>query len=153
DHASIAKSIMLAAGKANDLGSLVLHTTDIGYYIGKPAPKGGPLPWEKDFHAAMKRAEAEKKPVLVMMTASWCGWCKKLEADTLDDPWVRHVLSNVIIVKAYEDKEVETKYPQNGYPTLVFITPEGKEMHRIVGYKQSIPFLAECAKAFGKLSM
>jgi thiol-disulfide isomerase/thioredoxin len=153
DHANVAKSIRLEPGKVKDLGVIKLATTDLSFYIGKPAPVSGTLSWESNFDVAMKRAVAEKKPVMVMMTATWCGWCKKLEKDTLDDPWVKHFLSNFVIVQAYEDKKVEKKYGQNGYPTLVFIDFDGVEVHRIVGYKQTVPFLADCVKAMNKLSI
>ena len=34
---------------------------------------------------AYKQAAAEKKNVMVIFHASWCGWCKKMEA-SIDDP-------------------------------------------------------------------
>jgi thiol:disulfide interchange protein len=85
------------------------------------------------------------------MTATWCGPCKALEKETLNNPWTRHFLSGFVIVKAYEDKEVETKYGLNGYPTLVFTDSNGKEAFRSVGYRATMPFAAECAQAFQKL--
>lgn len=153
DHAKVAKRVKLEPSKEKDEGMLKLRTTDLGYYIGKPAPSGGELPWEKDYKSAMKRAAEENKPVMVMMTATWCGPCKLLEKETLNNPWVKHFLSGVVLVQAFEDKEVEAKYGLNGYPTLVFVDSSGKEVHRTAGYKQSIPFLAECVKAFNKLSL
>src|SRR5262245_59671569 len=62
------------------------------------------LAWEKDYPSAITKAKAEKKPLMIMMTATWCGPCKMLEKETLDDPWVRYFLSNFVVVKAYEDK-------------------------------------------------
>jgi len=158
DHASVMKpSLKIEPGKENDLGTIKLRTTDLGYYIGKPAPKGEHLVWEKDFKTAKARAASEHKPVMLMLTATWCGWCKKLEADTLEDSWVKHFLANVVVVQAFEDKGADTKvheqFGANGYPTLIFLDSTGKEMHRIVGYKQSVPFLSECVKAFKKLEM
>jgi thiol-disulfide isomerase/thioredoxin len=152
-HANVMKRVKLEPGKERDEGTLKLRTTDLAHYIGKPAPNVGELPWEKDYKSAMKRAAEENKPVMVMMTATWCGPCKMLEKETLNNPWVKHFLSGVVIVQAFEDKEVEKKYGLNGYPTLVFVDSTGKEVHRTAGYKQSIPFLAECVKAFNKLSI
>jgi len=152
DHGDESKMVKVAQGVA-DQGVIRLKTTDLGHYIGKAAPKSGELPWEKDYSAAMARAASEKKPVMVMMTATWCGPCKMLEKNVLNDAWVKHFLSDFVVVKAYEDKAVEKKYPMNGYPTLVFTDSEGKELHRTAGYQPSTKFLSECVKAFGKLSM
>lgn len=153
DHAQKSEMVKVGGGGVTDKGVIKLSTTDLGFYIGKAAPKTGELPWEKDYTAAMKKAEAEKKPVMVMMTATWCGPCKMLEKDVLNDPWVKQFLSGFVIVKAYEDKDVEAKYPMNGYPTLVFLDSTGKEKHRTSGYQPSPKFLSECVKGMKKLAV
>ena len=122
-HVDTSKMMSFESGKLLDVGTIHLRSTDLGLYVGKPAPKAKELAWEKDYPAALKRARDEKKPMLVMMTATWCGPCKLLEKETLSDPWVRHFLSGFVVVKAYEDKDVEEKYGLNGYPTLVFTDP------------------------------
>jgi thiol-disulfide isomerase/thioredoxin len=152
-HANVNKPLKLAGGETKDAGTFALRTTDLGFYIGKPAPKTGELPWEKDYQAAMAKAATEKKPVMVMMTATWCGPCKMLEKETLNDPWVKHFLADFIIVKAYEDKQVEAKYPMNGYPTLVFTDSQGKEMHRTVGFQPTTKFLEQCVTGMKKLAL
>ena len=90
---------------------------------------------------------------MVMMTATWCGPCKMLEKETLNDPWVKHFLTGFIIVKAYEDKEVEAKYPMNAYPTLVFTDSQGKELHRTVGFQPTTKFLEQCVAGMKKLAL
>ena len=152
-HTPYSTNLSLKPGEEHDAGTIHLRATDVGYYIGKPAPKVEKLTWEKDYAAALARAKEEKKPILVMETATWCGWCKKLEADTLDDPWVRHTLSDYVLVKAFEDKEVEGKYGCDGYPTLVFTDSAGKMAHKVTGYMQTTPFLEQCALADQKLGV
>lgn len=44
-----------------------------------------PEPASKLMADAYKRAAKEKKNVMVIFHASWCGWCKKFEA-SLNDP-------------------------------------------------------------------
>src|SRR5262249_42486395 len=85
--------------------------------------KGGlcrELVGEKDYRSEIKKAKAEKKPLMILMTATWCGPCKLLEKETLDDPWVRYFLSDFVVVKSCEDKDVENAYGLTTYPTLVF---------------------------------
>jgi thiol-disulfide isomerase/thioredoxin len=150
-HTRAFQQVSLSGGQEKDAGTISLKTTDLGFYIGKTAPKSRELAWEKDYQSALKKAQAEKKPVMVMMTATWCGPCKMLEKETLNDPWIRHFLSNFVIVQAFEDKDVEKTYGMNGYPTLVFTDSNGKEACRTVGHQGVIPFAGVCAKAYSKL--
>jgi hypothetical protein len=152
-HVEHSGSVSLKAGEEKDAGAIRLFSSDIGFYIGKAAPKAEKLTWEKDYAAALARAKEEKKPIFIMETATWCGWCKKLEKETLDDPWVEHMLSGYILVQAFEDKEVEDKYGSDGYPTLVFTDSAGKMAHKFVGYRQIMPFLEELAQADQKLGV
>jgi thiol-disulfide isomerase/thioredoxin len=153
DHVNQFKTVNFSPGKEMDVGVYRLYSTDLGFYVGKPAPKNGELTWEKDYTTALKRAQTEKKPLMVMMTATWCGPCKKLEKETLSDAWTRHFLSQFVLVKAYEDKDVEKTYGLTGYPTLVFTDSTGKAAHKTVGYQQVLPFAAECARAYRKLAL
>jgi thiol-disulfide isomerase/thioredoxin len=150
-HTQAFQQVSLVAGQEKDAGAIRLKATDLGFYIGKSAPKTGELAWEKDYASALKKAGAEKKPIMVMMTATWCGHCKMLEKETLNDPWIRHFLSKFVIVQVFEDKDIEKTYGLNGYPTLVFTDSKGKEGHRTVGYQGVVPFAGVCAIAFAKL--
>jgi len=100
------------------------------------------LPWEKDYATAFAKAQEEKRPLFVMMTATWCGPCKQLESTTLVQKDIRAGLKEFVWVQAFEDKTIEQKYGCNGYPTLAFIDPEkDKVLHKSVGYKPVGPFL------------
>ena len=152
-HTPYATAVSFKPGEEHDAGTITLRSTDIGFYIGKPAPNVGELKWEKDYAAALARAKEEKKPILIMETATWCGWCKKLEKDTLDDAWVRYALSGYVIVQAFEDKEVEGKYGCEGYPTLIFADSTGKLAYKFSGYREIAPFLGQLAAADEKLDL
>ncbi|HZZ27065.1 MAG TPA: thioredoxin family protein [Pirellulales bacterium] len=153
DHVNQYKKIvMLSSDHPTDMGELRLMKSDLGFYVGKAAPEGE-LNWESDYSSALKRAEAEHKPLMVMMTATWCGPCKMLEKETLNDPWIRSFLSRFVIVKACEDKDVEKKYGGGAYPTLIFADSSGRQMYRCTGYKPAFTFAQDCAKAFDSLSI
>ena len=150
-HETSMQQITLDAGQVKDAGAITLKSNNIAFYIGKDAPEAAELVWEKDYASALKKAKAEKKPLMIMMTATWCGPCKMLEKETLSDPWIRHFLADFVVVKAYEDRDVEEKYGLQGYPTLVFTDETGKAAHRTVGYQTPLPFAGACAKAFEAL--
>jgi len=100
------------------------------------------LPWEASYEVAREKAVREKRPLFVMMTATWCGPCKSLESKTLPDDLVLKGLEDFVWVQAFEDKSVEAKYGCNGYPTLAFVDPASdKVLYKTVGFQAAGPFL------------
>ncbi len=63
--------------------------------------------------AASKKASVEKKNVFVKFTASWCGWCKKMDA-TMEDPTVKKFFDdNFVIVQLVVDENPADKKLEN----------------------------------------
>ena len=60
-------------------------------------------------NSALRKAKSEKKSVLLMFHASWCGWCHKMDA-SLKDPSVKsyfdknYVIADIVV---YESKGKE----------------------------------------------
>jgi thiol-disulfide isomerase/thioredoxin len=147
DHAAGNRRITLEPGETNDLGEVRLRSSDLGFYLAQDPPETPELAWEKDYEAALARAQEENRPLMVMMTATWCGPCKMLERESLSNPWIRHFLAPFVVVQAYEVQEINEKYDCGGYPTLAFCDSAGEMKHKHVGYIPTINFAAECAKA------
>lgn len=152
-HANYYKTFEVKTASATDTGTIVMQTTDLGFYIGRPTPKGGEFPWEKDIATARKRAAAEGKPMMIMMTATWCGPCKMLEKETLSNGWIQQFMKDFVVVQAYEEKAVEEQYNCSAYPTLVFTDKSGREVHRTVGFQPAIAFSGQIAKARNALNL
>ena len=112
------------------------------------------LPWESSYAEALIKAKTEKKPIFLMLTATWCGPCKSLESETLPDPAIRDALQDFIWVKAYEDKQLNERFGRGGYPTLVFINAEmEKPFFKTTGYEPAGPFLRKIMTARKKGGM
>ena len=118
---------------------------------------GGPardlLPWESGYEAALARAGSEDKPVMIDFYTDWCGWCKKLERETYTDTRVQEALSSFVLVKLNGDREgrkLAANMGVRGYPTLVFLNPQGQEIGRIPGFMGPEPFLEELADLRGR---
>ena len=107
-----------------------------------PVTAGPPLPWEKDYAGALAKAKAEKRPLFLMLTATWCGPCNMLEGQTLPSPVVLSGLKEFVWVKAYEDAALNKEFNLGGYPTLVFLdSSSGRVLEQTCGYEPPGPFL------------
>jgi protein disulfide-isomerase len=97
----------------------------------------------------VEKAKKEKKIVVANFTGSdWCGFCIKQEKEVFaTDEFSKYAKDNLVMVmldfpnkkKLPEEvtkanKELKDKYGIRGYPTLVFLNGEGKEVGRKVGY-------------------
>ena len=101
-----------------------------------------PLPWEKDYAGALAKAKAEKRPLFLMLTATWCGPCKLLESQTLPSSTILSGLKEFVWVKAYEDTNLNERFKAGGYPTLVFLDSASEEvLERSTGYEPPGQFL------------
>ena len=119
--------------------------------------------WLTDLPQAQTQAKSEKKIVLMDFTGSdWCGWCSKFKKEVLDTPEFRaFAAKSVVLVEVdFPNKKeqsadlktanaaLKTKYDIHGFPTLVVLDQNGKEIGRQVGYAKGGPaaFIAKLEK-------
>jgi len=105
--------------------------------------------WGDDYDKALAQAKTEKKLVLLDFTGSdWCSWCMKLDKEVFSKPdFKAFAKENLVLVTVdfpnkklsrkleKQNADLKAKYGPNGFPTLVLADPDGKEVHRIGGYK------------------
>lgn len=120
-------SIALAAALL--FGSGALHAQDAGY-------------WQKNFESALQQARSQKKIVIVDIYAPWCGYCRKLQREVYPSKEVRTETDQFVRVRIDGEKnpQLMRKYQVRGYPTIVFLDSNGKEIDRIGGYMPTRPF-------------
>lgn len=109
--------------------------------VTRPAPADGGesgVAHEADLDAALSRAQAEGKRVLLDFTAVWCPPCNLLAAEVLHDPADAWLFEDIVLfevdVDDFESWPVKDHYDVGGYPTLVLADATGAELDRIVGY-------------------
>lgn len=95
----------------------------------KPAEADGIL------KAAIQEAETTNKNVFLIFHASWCGWCKRLDA-VLEDPALKDLMEENYIITRLDVLESDEKIQ-----TLE--NPGGKKiMNSLGGEKSGLPFYA-----------
>jgi len=115
--------------------------------------ESGAIQWLDSFDAALAAARDANKPVMIDFYTDWCGWCKRLDGETYVDRQVVSAAADFVCVKinADMDRATTSKYNITGFPTIIFVSPAGDEVHRVVGYRPPPPaaqnFLAEMNRA------
>jgi FKBP-type peptidyl-prolyl cis-trans isomerase 2 len=106
------------------------------------------IPWLQDYDHAIAAAESESKPVLLVLYASWCGYCSKLFTTTMDDPRIKILRDRFVWLKIDSDRETRYKqaFEQKGYPLLVLMDSEGLVIKKISGYRGAKLLRAELDK-------
>jgi len=105
--------------------------------------------WLTSVPEATAKAKKENKLVLLDFTGSdWCGWCKKLDAETFSKPeFTGYARKKLVLVEVdfpaqkpqsaelkAANKALQAKYRVNGYPTLVVLKPDGTVVWSHEGY-------------------
>ncbi len=125
-----------------------------------------PENWFTDYEVAAKRAAREKLPMLVLFTGSdWCPGCIALGTRTLSTAEFKEFAKKNLIpvyldsprnppLTAVQRSKLaaasEKLQPGPYVPTSVVVSPEGKVLARIVGYKSAGDYIAAIKSALGK---
>src|SRR5262245_13703558 len=75
-----------------------------------------------------RRGQAEDKPIRLAIVGAWDAWCRLMERDTYGDPHVAMLLNRDYIpvrVDADRRPDINERYNVGGWPSTVFLTPEG----------------------------
>lgn len=126
-------SLVLAAGVAQAEPNVATE----GAQLGK---------WSMDIDAVMALAKEKEVPVILLFTGSdWCHWCRVLDENLLsDEQWQKYAAKNLAlgyldfpedeekVPEKYRtrNEELSKKYNIDGYPTMVLLDWEGKEIAR-----------------------
>jgi thioredoxin-related protein len=119
------------------------------------------IKWSKNltWSEVLNQARTENKCIFLECFATWCMPCHAMDKDVFPKPQVGEVVNGKFIcVKVqmdktnYDDeqtkkwyfdaKTIEKNYAVTALPTFLFFSPEGKPLHRSVGYRGPKQFIS-----------
>lgn len=101
-----------------------------------------------DVRTGFALAKKEHKPIIADVYTDWCGWCKKMERSTFENPGVEQLMSDkfVMVKVNAEDggagEQLAKQNSVNGYPTILFFDSDGAIKSKLVGYQDAPAFTA-----------
>ncbi|MBM4249923.1 MAG: DUF255 domain-containing protein [Euryarchaeota archaeon] len=124
--------------------ALAILLSASGLALPQPAAAATSITWH-DFEEGMNLSLNKRVPALVDFYTDWCTWCKEMDKNTYSDDRVIDRTDGLVCIKVDGDArpDLVARFKVDGYPTTVFLNPDGSEKHRVVGYKAPDDFLKE----------
>jgi thiol-disulfide isomerase/thioredoxin len=96
--------------------------------------------WRPNFRTAVGEAGRLQKPLLVEISASWCGYCHKMHDETFTDKRIIKQVNGCFVpvtLDADNDERIVEAIGVEGLPTTVIISPDLKVIKKITGFQSA----------------
>lgn len=111
----------------------------------------------RDFGSALTEAKSSGKIIVADVYTDWCGWCRRMDRDTYSKPDVKAYLGQSFVPVRlnaeadtrvhyaggdYTYRELAAGFHVTGYPSTIFLAPDGKHLATAPGYMKAEDFLS-----------
>ena len=105
-----------------------------------------------DFKAAKALAKAENKLIFIDAYTTWCGPCKLMsktvfKEKAVGDYYNEHFVSLKVDMETAEGLFLGKRYNVTGYPTFIYIKPDGTLIKKTMGATNSGTFISYAKSA------
>jgi protein disulfide-isomerase len=104
------------------------------------AEEPAPVEWLTEYASARREGIKEDRLVLLFVTSENCGYCVKMQDETLSDQTIIRELQRKFVpakLKLKLDDELAQQLHVKIYPTTLIISPQGKILDYARGYVTS----------------
>ena len=130
------------------------------------ADDAGSKGWLTDYKQALANGKANKKIVFADFTGSdWCGFCIKLKKEVLDTDDLKKMAADKFVLleldyprakeqsdeQKQQNADLAKQFKVHGFPTIILLDGDGKELGRIVGYGGKDKWAAQLNDILAKL--
>ena len=115
------------------------------FNAGEARAAGG-IHWGNSLTVALAQAKKTGRLVMVDFYTDWCGYCKKLDAETYTDPAVIRAAQPIIAVKLNAERDEEgiaaaKRLGVHSFPAIYFLNASGEIEGHVRGYQPPAVFL------------
>jgi len=110
--------------------------------------KAPSIDWRPSYRRSVDEAARDGKPLLVSVTATWCGPCRQLKQLTFTDSRVIDMVQSSFVpymIDADEHPELVTGFGVEAFPTTMVISPDLTILKRMSGFQSAGDLIANMA--------
>ena len=110
------------------------------------AGQAAEIAWRTDYDEAVHESARLKKPILIEVTAPWCGYCKQMFGQTFADQRVVEQVNRSFIpirLDAARDSELVDALRVESFPATIVVASDRKILKRIAGFHPAEALLSQ----------